>query len=575
MTNDNSANNPVPNFYRASAADFKKIPGSPIAYWTSEKIWELFNEAQNLRDFASPKIGMRTGDNEKILRFWHETDKSKTFCSEDYLEGNHNLYKWIPYNKGGTFRKWYGNFEYVVNWENDGYEIKENTLINYPQLNWNNLGWKISNESFYFNEAVTWTDLSSSRFGARYLPIGFIFDASGPCLFGENIFVLLAFLTTKQCFGLLKILNPTLHFKNYNIAALPLIMPSNAEEIKNLSSSCVGTTKSDWDSYETSWDFTTLPLLQSDYHQPTLQATYTKLRAHWQEMTLEMQRLEEDNNRIFIEAYGLQYEMTPEVPLPEITLTCNPHYRYNGNKSEEKLEALLLIDTIKEFISYSVGCMFGRYSLDKPGLILANQSETIEDYLQQVPEPSFIHDDDNIIPILENEYFTDDIVSRFREFLKTAFGAESLAGNLEFIAGALSKSKKGSGSPEKVIRDYFLKSFFKDHVKMYKKRPIYWLFTSGKGRGFNALVYMHRYDRETLAKMRTDYLLELEAKLDARIGMLGDESAAEKRKLGKQVKELMDYDAVLNNKALEYIDIDLDDGVKVNYAKFEGLVGKI
>jgi len=227
---------------------------------------------------------------------------------------------------------------------------------------------------------------------------------------------------------------------------------------------------------------------------------------------------------------------------------------------------------VKQLISY---CIFGRYSPDKEGLILANQGETIEDFREKVPDASFMPDDDNIIPILEDEYFTDDIMSRFREFLKTTFGAESLAENLEFIAGALSKSKKGGGSPEKVIRDYFLKSFFKDHVKMYKKRPIYWLFTSGKGRAFNALVYMHRYDRKTLAKMRTDYLLELEAKLDARIGMLGDESAAEKGKLGKQVEELMDYDAVLNNKSLQLIDIDLDDGVKVNYAKFEGLVGKI
>jgi type II restriction/modification system DNA methylase subunit YeeA len=234
--------------------------------------------------------------------------------------------------------------------------------------------------------------------------------------------------------------------------------------------------------------------------------------------------------------------------------------------------------TTEAFVSYAVGCMFGRHSPDKEGFILANKGETIKDLLAKVPAPSFMPDDDNIILVLEYEYFKDNIISGFREFLKVTFGAESLAENLEFIAGALSKSKKGSGSPEKVIRDYFLKSFFKDHVKMYKKRPIYWLFTSGKGRGFNALVYMHRYDRETLAKMRTDYLLELEAKLGARIGMLSSESnkdAQEMSRLSKLIEELMDYDAVLNNKALEYIDIDLDDGVKVNYAKFEGLVGKI
>ncbi len=231
--------------------------------------------------------------------------------------------------------------------------------------------------------------------------------------------------------------------------------------------------------------------------------------------------------------------------------------------------------TTEAFVSYAVGCMFGRHSPDKEGFILANKGETIKDFLAKVPAPSFIPDDDNIILVLEDEYFKDDIISGFREFLKATFGAESLAENLEFIAGALSKSKKGGEPPEKVIRDYFLKSFFKDHVKMYKKRPIYWLFTSGKGRGFNALVYMHRYNKETLAKMRTDYLLKLEDKLDARIGMLSSESNKDRQEMGrlsKLIEELAEYDEVLNNKALEYIDIDLDDGVVVNYAKFKGLV---
>jgi len=232
---------------------------------------------------------------------------------------------------------------------------------------------------------------------------------------------------------------------------------------------------------------------------------------------------------------------------------------------------------VKQFISYAVGCMFGRYSPDKPGLILANQGETIEDFREKVPDASFMPDDDNIIPILDDDYFTDDIVGRFKEFLKATFGAEALSENLDFIAEALSKtkSKKNNTSPEKVIRDYFLKSFFDDHVRMYKKKPIYWLFASGKGRGFNALVYMHRYNRETLAKMRTDYLLELEAKLDARIGMLGDGAGVEKGRLGKQVAELVAYDEKLNHKSLQLIEIDLDDGVAVNYGKFEGLVEKI
>jgi type II restriction/modification system DNA methylase subunit YeeA len=568
MTDDNSANNPVPNFYRASAADFKKIPGSPIAYWVSARIRDVFGEAKELSLIAEPRKGVTTANNDKYIRNWSEVAYHKLDTNVRAKEGVANsLKKWFPVNKGGEFRKWYGNKDNILNWENNGFELK-----NYDRA-------VIRNSSYYFREGMTWNDISSGKFAMRYSQGEAMFEGKGPMGFARNsneLLNLIGFFNSNVSRTILSFLCPTLNFNIGEIAKTPILenILEQKQSYEN-SNCCIIIGKSDWDSYETSWDFTTLPLLQPEYRQSTLHETYTKHRAHWQEMTLEMQRLEEENNRIFIEAYRLQGELTPEVPLSEITLTCNPHYRYNGDKNEEELEALLLTDTIKEFVSYAVGCMFGRYSLDKPGLILANQGETINDYLQQVPDASFMPDDDNIIPILDDEYFTDDIVGRFKEFLKATFGAESLAENLEFIAGALSKSKKGSASPEKVIRDYFLKSFFKDHVKMYKKRPIYWLFTSGKGRGFNALVYMHRYNRETLAKLRTDYLLELEAKLDARIGMLGDESAAEKGRLGKQVKELEKYDEVLHNKSLEYIDIDLDDGVKVNYAKFEGLVEKI
>ncbi|AGF95618.1 Type II restriction enzyme methylase subunit [Methanosarcina mazei Tuc01] len=307
------------------------------------------------------------------------------------------------------------------------------------------------------------------------------------------------------------------------------------------------------------------------------------LRTHWKEMTLEMQRLEEENNRIFIEAYGLQDELTPEVQLSEITLTCNPYYRYGNNKTDEELEALLLTDTIKELISYAVGCMFGRYSPEKEGLILANQGEKLADFKEKVPGATFLPDEDNIVPILDDEYYTDDIVGRFKEFLKLTFGAETLSENLDFIAGALSKKAE---SPEKVIRNYFLRDFYNDHVKMYKKRPIYWLFTSSeKGKAFNALVYMHRYDKTTLAKMRIDYLLDFESKLDAQRSLLEKEitensknsgkAESELAKLNKKINELVKYDELLKNKADQMIEIDLDDGVVENYKKFEGLVGKI
>ncbi|MCD4843295.1 MAG: BREX-1 system adenine-specific DNA-methyltransferase PglX [Methanosarcinales archaeon] len=576
MTNDDSANNPVPNFYRASTADFKKIPGSPIAYWASNQILNIFSEVHKFSNVAETREGLTTGSNDLFLRLWYEvTLKNIAFKMKSNSEAIESGRCWFSYIKGGDFRKWSGNYEFVVNWENDGKSMKQFSDQKTGRIRSHNY-----NGDYAFKTGFTWSGISSGIFAVRHVPVGFMFDAKGPMGFPKNMSEIHnceAFLNSKITNHLIKMLAPTLDFKLGHVLNLPFKsdLPKliNSNTLTNILMS-----KTDWDSYETSWNFTTLPLLQSEYHQPTIRETYTKLRVHWREMTLKMQQLEEENNRIFIDAYGLQDELTPEVPLSEITLTCNPHYRYKGNKSKEELEALLLTDTIKEFISYSVGCMFGRYSLDKPGLILANQGETINDYLQQVPEPSFMPDEDNIIPILEDEYFKDDIVSRFREFLKVTFGAESLAENLEFIAGTLSKSKKGSESSEKVIRDYFLKSFFKDHVKMYKKRPIYWLFTSGKGRGFNALVYMHRYDKETLAKMRTDYLLKLEDKLDARIGMLSPESNKDVReisRLSKLIEELAEYDEVLNNKALEYIDIDLDDGVVVNYAKFEGLVGKV
>jgi type II restriction/modification system DNA methylase subunit YeeA len=577
-------------FYRASAADFKKIPGSPIAYWVSDRVREIFEEGEQLSGIAPVKIGMRTGDNDRFLRFWHEVSNLNSgFKFENSLDAEKSGKKWFPYNKGGKFRKWYGNNEYVVNWLKNGYEIKENTLVNYPQLSWDNLGWKISNEKYYFLPAITWTATSSSKFGVRKSFQGFLFDVKGSCCFPNDLpdEIILGFLASKQVRSFLQFLNPTIEYQPRDIGNLPLISSilkneKSAEIIKYVAS-LVEISKSDWDFYENSWDFTVLPLLKSEYRQLTLRETYTKLRAYWKGTTLEMQRLEEENNCIFIEAYGLQDELTPEVPLSEITLTCNPYYRYGNNKTEDELEALLLTDTIKELVSYAVGCMFGRYSPEKEGLILANQGEKLADFKEKVSGATFLPDEDNIIPILDDEYYTDDIVNRFKEFLKFTLGAEKLSENLDFIAGAL--SKKGESS-EKVIRNYFLKDFYSDHVRMYKKRPIYWLFTSSeKGKVFNALVYMHRYDKTTLAKMRIDYLLDFESKLDAQRPLLEKEIAANSKnkgkaenelsKLNKKIEELVKYDELLQHKADQLIEIDLDDGVVENYKKFEGLVAKI
>jgi len=577
---DTKRNNPVPNFYRASGEDFKKIPGSPIAYWVSERVFEIFKNCKSFDSIAKPKLGMRTGNNEKFIRYWYEVDQLKIgYNFKNALEAKNSGLKWFPYNKGGDFRRWFGNNEYVVNWENDGYEIKKETIASYPQLSWDNLGWKISNEIDFFKPCLEWSRISSSYLGVRISEGGFIFDTNGSSAFpdAKHLKFLVSFLCCKIASDFAKIINPSLAFQPGDLAVLPIIETNSIIEIiDNICLETIHLSKSDWNSYETSWDFTTLPLLSPDYLSPTIEASYQKLRIHWQEMTNDMLSLEEENNKIFIEAYGMQDELTPDVPLSEITLTCNPHYRYDANKPEEELESLLLADTIKELISYAVGCMVGRYSLDKPGLILANQGETIDDYLEQIPEPSFKPDDDNIIPVLDDEYFTDDIVYRFKDFLKTVFGEKTLSQNLDYIAKAL--TGKSSSSPEKVIRDYFLRDFYKDHLRRYKKRPIYWMFSSGKQQGFNALVYMHRYNKATLSKMRTDYLLELEAKLEAELTSLSEDPVKNKArisKIKKQVDEMRTWDELLNNKALALIEIDLDDGVVVNYAKFEGLVRKI
>lgn len=370
-------------------------------------------------------------------------------------------------------------------------------------------------------------------------------------------------------------ISPTLNFEAGHVAQLP-ILEIEQNEIYEIVKNLVNKAKSDWNSYEASWDFTTLPLL--DKKESTLKTNYQTLRSHWQEMTNEMKQLEEENNRIFIEAYGLQNEITPEVPLHEITLTCNPYYRYDEDKPEAELEALLLADTMKEFISYAVGCMFGRYSLDKSGLILANQGETIEDYNRQVPERTFPPDKDNVIPILDGDWFIDDITDNFRKFLRVTFGEEHYEANLAFIEGAIGKD----------IRKYFLKDFYNDHVKRYKKRPIYWLFSSPKG-SFQALIYMHRYRPDTVSVVLNEYLREFREKLNARVANLrqvevsADASQSEKTralkeitKLTKTIEEINDYEReVLYPLAIQQIAIDLDDGVKVNYAKFGAALKKI
>ena len=430
-----------------------------------------------------------------------------------------------------------------------------------------------------FKPAICWTVVTTGKASFRYHKEGFLFDAAaGLCQPTKSVSpnYLIGLLNSKVIDELLPLLNPTINLHPGYLSSLPSKPIDKLSQVNRL----VDLAKCDWDSYETSWDFTNLPLLNPDYRQATLKATYQKLRTYRHGMTLKMQELEEENNQIFIDAYDLQDELTPEVPLSEITLTCNPRYRYGGDKSEEELQALLLADTMRELISYAVGCMFGRYALDMPGLILANQGETLTDYLAHVAESTFTPDNDNVIPMIdfEGDWFEDDTSERFKQFLRVTFGVEHFAENLAFIVESLSKD----------IKKFLLKDFYNDHVKRYKKRPIYWLFSSSKGT-FNALIYMHRYRSDTASIVLNDYLREFRTKLQARqesyeqVSISRSTSQKEKTqalkmidKIKKAIDEMNEYEReVLYPLASQNIDIELDDGVKQNYPLFGKALKKV
>lgn len=561
--------------YRASAVDFNKVPGSPVAYWLSSTFLELFSSAEKLSDIASPCAGLQTSDNNRFLRLWHEVSSDRLIfkCKSreaSKLSGG----KWFPCTKGGTFRRWYGNNDYVVNWENDGEELFEfaGELYGSPTR-------IIKNASRYFEAGLTWSSIAPV-FSMRYSPNGFIFETKGSMCFPKkpsDMMPLLAITNSKVIERALAVFSPTLDFHEGPLGKVPVSFGKSKELSSITASQAVSLASKDWDSYETSWDFTVLSLLVPSFRQSTINATYQKLRAQWRETVLEMQRLEEENNRVFIEAYGLQNELDKKVDLREITLTCNPHYRYGGAKTEAALEELLQADTMAEFLSYAVGCMFGRYSLDKPGLVLANQGETLAEYLRQIPEPRFMPDEDNVIPLLDGEWFADDVTERFRTFLRVTFGEQHYEDNLAFIEQSLGKD----------VRKYFIKDFYIDHVKRYKKRPIYWLFASSKGT-FSALIYLHRYRTDTVSVV-LQYLRDFRKKLAARldylqqVGISTSASQGEKTRalkeieaLKKQLLELDDYERdTLYPLATEQLPLDLDEGVKVNYLKLGSALKKI
>lgn len=582
--------------YKASAESFSKIVGRPIAYWASEGMLKTFTSGTPLGDFADVKRGMTTSDNNQFLRYWPEVSFAKS-CrdAKDDQEALASKAKWFPYSKGGGYRKWYGFMEYFINWEDSGRDV-----IAFAKTVNKSYTRTIVNIQYYFMPSVGFSYITSGPFSMRWIPEGCLYDSGGPGVFADidKRKFILGCMNSSPAMMALKMLNPTLNLQIADVVRLPL--PSgndlkNNPVIKQDVFTLVTLSKSDWDAKETSWDFSTLPLLSAENRQGSTEATYCRLCSYWRELMLKTKRLEEENNRIFIEAYGLKDELTPEVPLEEITLTCNPAYRYGKGKTEAEYEELQRRDTMKELVSYAIGCIMGRYSLDVPGLVYADSGNEGFDASCYSTFPA---DEDGILPLTEEEWFEDEAANRFLRFLRTTFGDEHAEENLRFVADALGVR---ADHPLQAIRRYLATDFFKDHLRTYKKRPIYWLFSSGKERAFQCLVYLHRYNEGTLARMRTQYLIPLQGKIRMRIeqleggdegsaqsagavgsgggqkpaGVAGRRAAKELDTLRKQADELRVYDEQMRHYADMRIRLELDDGVKVNYGKFGTLLANV
>jgi type II restriction/modification system DNA methylase subunit YeeA len=539
--------------------DFKKIPGSPLAYWVSKKVISSFVENKSIDQFSTFKQGMATSDNERFLRLWHEINFSDANVNcqnpEDLQASKHS---WFPYNKGGSYRKWYGNNEFFVNWKNDGEEMKAFTAT-LPQGTWV----RLKSREYYCLPNITYSGLSSGDFGCRLSDPGFLFDTKGSCIFTESedqLFELSALLNSKVSQLFLNILCPTLDYSMVGVKKLPtLIIKETVEAAKKAQLIA----KSDWNSSEISWGFLSMDLCFLSHS--SLKLAWESWSTKCEQNLIELKSLEEENNRLFITAYGLQDELTPEVPESQITLA-----RANREKDCQRL------------ISYAIGCMMGRYSLDEPGLIYGRAGNVGFDATRYETFPA---DADGIVPITDELWFEDDATNRVREFLTTVWGAEAHKENMDWLAESL--GKKGTETPEETIRRYLSGSFYKDHLQTYKKRPIYWHFSSGKQGAFQALVYLHRYHEGTLARMRAEYVVPLTGKMQSRIEMLEKDrdaarATAARTKIAKQIEslkkkhvELLAYDEKLRHYADMRIQLDLDDGVKVNYGKFGDLLAEV
>jgi hypothetical protein len=538
-----------------------KIPGSPLAYFASPQVISSFIEQRSLESYGLVRQGAATSDNERFLRLWHEVSQVTVgYGLTDIEEAKRSGFKWFPYNKGGSFKKWYGNHDFLINYENDGKELKDfqSTLSQ---------GWtvRLKSREYYFKESVSWPKIASfGTFAARYYPAGFIFDVAGCCFFPTNMGSqksVVAFLNSNVAEVFLKILSPTVNFEIEHVKRVPFI-PLSDNKLSFLEN-VFAIAKDDWNAFERSWDFRDQPLLRPELKGDTLEASWRNWEARSSAAICQMQELETENNQLFITAYGLEGELEPQVPMEQITLA-----RADAKKD------------IAAFLSYGVGCMMGRFSLDAEGLILANAGDSLREFLEKVEKPLgeliFAPDVDGIVPVLDGEWFEDDIVARAKEFLRATFGEATLNENLRFIEESLGRD----------LRDYFLTDFYKDHLQTYKNRPIYWLFSSGKQKAFQCLVYLHRYTPGTLARIRTEYAIPLQGKLSARITRLEEEvtqtssSAARKKlqteldKCKKQMVELLAFDEQLRSYADQAITLDLDDGVKTNYAKFGPLVAE-
>lgn len=595
------------SLFHTRNSNFRKIPQELFAYWVSESTIKCFDE-KSLGDVFVTREGMATADNDRFLRYWYEVDRRRiTIDCHSSSDGIERAIKWVPYNKGGTTRYWYGNNDYVVDWVDDGYQIKNNVDPKTGRIRSHNY-----NGEFGFREGLTWSAISSDNLSVRYCPEGYLFDSKGAKGFSNgkvSLYWILGLLNSKVSMQFLQFISPTLDFKVGDIITIPFISDERKNEaIEIISRRSIDICKEDWDSFETSWDFQHHPLvwftrglwdgtltaanLQEFYGEMPqsscpLETCYLLWQGICNQRFDQLKSKEEELNRIFIDIYGLQDELSPTVDDKDVTV----------RKAD-------LGRDIRSFISYAIGCMFGRYSLDKDGLVLAGQkfdsryAHNPEGYQYGDPTTlqgdylidddgtqiklSYTPDRDGILPITDDEYFDDDIVGMFIDWVRTVYGAETLEANLKFIAEALG----GKGNPREVIRQYFLNDFYKDHLKIYQKRPIYWLFDSGKKNGFKCLIYMHRYQPDTIARIRTDYLHETQARYRNAIETLERQShsaaTSERVKMTKrlnalkaQAEEARVYEEKIHHLADQMIKIDLDDGVKVNYAKFADVLAPI